>query len=302
MRLQKPAHRALTMIEVLVAISVVGMFTGFLLVGVQSVRNSAARVHCANNLKQIGLAAQGYDPRGERLPPHTSLVPGPQGRKVFVPWTFVLLPLIEHEALYRQGLDAYRTAYGCENPPHVGLATVIKTYSCYSDHRLVEPITDDLGYTAAYSSYAGVLGSDRGNGVMGLASRFYKGTKYSDIRDGLSQTLLIGERPPRGEYLYMNWYTLIYPNDPRFGPPEFYRQLVAFMTQDYATSACPGPYRYGPGRLDNHCDGYHFWSLHPGGANFVFCDGSVRFMPYSAQPIMNALATIAGGEVVVVPD
>jgi prepilin-type processing-associated H-X9-DG protein len=47
---------------------------------------------------------------------------------------------------------------------------------------------------------------------------------------------------------------------------------------------------------------FHFWSLHPGGANFAFCDGSVRFLPYSANDILPALATRAGGEVAVLPD
>jgi prepilin-type processing-associated H-X9-DG protein len=46
----------------------------------------------------------------------------------------------------------------------------------------------------------------------------------------------------------------------------------------------------------------HFWSLHSGGANFAFADGSVRFLRYEAAAIMPALATRAGGEVVVLPD
>ena len=47
---------------------------------------------------------------------------------------------------------------------------------------------------------------------------------------------------------------------------------------------------------------FHFWSPHPGGANFAFADGSVRFLRYSADSIMPALATRAGGEVVSVPE
>ena len=47
---------------------------------------------------------------------------------------------------------------------------------------------------------------------------------------------------------------------------------------------------------------FHFWSLHPGGANFAFADGSVRFLSYSADSVMPALSTRAGGETVVVPD
>lgn len=55
---------------------------------------------------------------------------------------------------------------------------------------------------------------------------------------------------------------------------------------------------FGPGRTDNPCDRWHFWSLHPGGANFAFADGSVRFMPYGAKAIMPALATRDGGEII----
>jgi len=46
----------------------------------------------------------------------------------------------------------------------------------------------------------------------------------------------------------------------------------------------------------------HFWSLHPGGANFLICDGSVHFIDYNAAPLMHALATRAGHEIVTVPD
>jgi prepilin-type processing-associated H-X9-DG protein len=58
---------------------------------------------------------------------------------------------------------------------------------------------------------------------------------------------------------------------------------------------------FGPGRVTNQCDRYHFWSLHLGGANFLFADGSVRFLPYSASPKLRALATRNGGAVVEPP-
>lgn len=61
---------------------------------------------------------------------------------------------------------------------------------------------------------------------------------------------------------------------------------------------CTGPFRFGPGRTANPCDRYHFWSLHPGGAHFLFADGSVHFLPYAAASVMVPLATRAGGEVV----
>ena len=71
-----------------------------------------------------------------------------------------------------------------------------------------------------------------------------------------------------------------------------------------ATAGCAvGAYEYGPGSVQNQCDLLHFWSLHPGGgAHFLFCDGSVRFITYSAASVMPALATRAGGETVTIPD
>jgi prepilin-type processing-associated H-X9-DG protein len=50
--------------------------------------------------------------------------------------------------------------------------------------------------------------------------------------------------------------------------------------------------------VQESCDYNHFWSNHTNGANFVFADGSVRFIPYTAAPVMPALATRSGGEVV----
>jgi prepilin-type processing-associated H-X9-DG protein len=54
---------------------------------------------------------------------------------------------------------------------------------------------------------------------------------------------------------------------------------------------------YGPGRYQNPCDFNHFWSFHTGGANFVMGDGSVRFIPYSAKQVMNALSTRASADI-----
>jgi len=57
-----------------------------------------------------------------------------------------------------------------------------------------------------------------------------------------------------------------------------------------------GPYAFGPGRTTDPCSAFHFWSLHSGGGNFLFADGSVRFAPYAAADMLPALASRAGGE------
>jgi prepilin-type processing-associated H-X9-DG protein len=86
----------------------------------------------------------------------------------------------------------------------------------------------------------------------------------------------------------------------------FYSRKRAVGVADYRitfrTPTCPyGPYSFGPGQGKNPCDTFHFWSHHPGGAQFLMADGSVHFLPYSAAPIMPALATRASGESIDLP-
>jgi len=64
----------------------------------------------------------------------------------------------------------------------------------------------------------------------------------------------------------------------------------------------PGDYPFMPSNFNDPCGMFHFWSSHPGGANFALADGSVHFLSYSANNVMPALATRAGGEAVSLPD
>jgi prepilin-type processing-associated H-X9-DG protein len=125
--------------------------------------------------------------------------------------------------------------------------------------------------------------------------------RLADITDGTSCTLMAGERPPSADCWYGWWYAgygqagtgsadmLLGARERNLGGP-------------YVSSCPPGPYRFQAGRVENQCDLFHFWSLHPGGAHFLFADGSVRFLAYSAADILPALATRAGGEAVSLPD
>ena len=150
----------------------------------------------------------------------------------------------------------------------------------------------------AVSGYLGVLGTDylSMNGVLFSGSQ----VRFADVTDGTSSTLLAGERPPSPDFWLGWWYASGAADgsgDTTLGVREMNGGRVQF------TSSCPkGPYAFVDGKVDQQCDAFHFWSLHSGGANFAFCDGSVRFLTYSANAVLPALATRAGGEVVTLPE
>jgi prepilin-type processing-associated H-X9-DG protein len=172
--------------------------------------------------------------------------------------------------------------------------TPVNVYLCPSDVR-------DLRYSStgggALTSYLGVTGSDNDvnvqfngptNGVFNISTF---GITFNDISDGTSNTLMLGERPP-GANLQIGWW----------GASDYdnllsTRQLYGDI---FGASGCVQPGLFGPGSLNDPCNGgdNHFWSFHSGGANWVFGDGSVRFIPYSASAVTIPLASRNGGEVV----
>jgi prepilin-type processing-associated H-X9-DG protein len=104
-----------------------------------------------------------------------------------------------------------------------------------------------------------------------------------------------GERPPSADFWYGWWYAGY--GQAGTGSADMLLGVRERNLGGPFVSDCPaGPYHFREGRADNQCDLFHFWSLHPGGAHFLFADGSVRFLAYSADAILPALATRAGGE------
>lgn len=129
--------------------------------------------------------------------------------------------------------------------------------------------------------------------------------RFADITDGLSQTLAVGERPPPDTFQAGGWYSRGVPPTLQWGR-SFYGPDEQLPVHSFAVGGDPclneTGFVFGPGHTENPCDRYHFWSLHPRGANFLFADGSVRFYPHSSRQLLPALATRAGGETVAVPD
>ncbi len=285
---------AVTIVELLVVLGVTGVLISLVLPAVQSVRASASRAACQNNLKQIALALHAYHDQQGGLPPQT----GPGSPNTSLRWLGFLLPYVEQEALWTATVQAFRIdPIAFHNPPHIGYATVVKLYTCPADGRLLVPLTDQFGVTAAYGSYVGIFGARSPDGVLGPEP----GIRFAAVTDGMSQTVMLGERPPPDSLQAGRWYTGS--GEYRWGTDRGPDGAMFVITAAWASDPqCIGPfYVFSYGRTDNPCDRYHLWSLHPGGANFAFTDGSARFLGYPASTILPALATRDGGEVVEIP-
>ncbi len=286
--------------ELLVVIAVIGVLFSLLLPAVQKVRATAARAACQNNLKQIGIALHSYHDQKGGFPPRPVRY-GLSDPNSTLSWMGLILPHIDQSALWAKTVEAYRTDFvPFHSPPHTGYVTVIPTYICASDVRLNTPLVGPNNVVAAYASYMAISGTsfDQVNGVLGPEPA----VRLTDILDGSSSTVMVSERPPPSSLQAGKWYTQSVQSrwDPFLGP-DIKMPVIGFIP--LGETVCDlTRLRFGFGRLDNPCDRHHFWSLHTGGANFAFADGSVRFLRYEASDILPALATRAGGEVATIPD
>ena len=294
----RPRHRGFTLLELLVVIAVMALLTGLTLAAVQRVRASAARLRCQNNLRQLGLALHSYHGTAERLPPGVTL-PGAAEPYPFMSWHTRLLPHIEQQSAWDEATAAFKTNPDfLAAPPHPGSARVFAVFGCPTDPRTASPQTVADVYTRGLTSYLGVAGVNvvRKDGVLFANSA----VKFTDISDGTSSTLLVGERPPSKDMVFGWWYAGWGQNQD--GDADMLMGVRAKNASSYAPSCSSGPYAFRPGKFDDLCSTFHFWSPHTGGANFAFADGSVRFLSYSADSIMPALASRSGGEPTGLPE
>ncbi len=305
--LHRNSRCGFTLIELLVVIAIVAILMGLLLSAVQKVRSAAARVQCQNTAKQLGLAFHNYHDTRQTFPPGHRSFNHPD-RMPFSGWCVSVLPFLEQQSLASQTEAAYRAgAYPFGPPlaaaPHPHLSTVVPAFLCGADSRVSTAQTSLVTkHVVAFTSFLGVAGTDAAvtrDGVLFQNST----TRFADITDGTSNTLLLGERPPSADFQFGWWYAgvgqqLTGSADLVLGVREPNLQLIV------SGSAC-GPGRYpftAASGFNDPCGMFHFWSPHTGGANFVLADGSVRFISYTADPLMPALASRAGGEAVALPD
>jgi prepilin-type N-terminal cleavage/methylation domain-containing protein/prepilin-type processing-associated H-X9-DG protein len=287
-------QRGFSLVELLVVIAITSTVLALTLAGVQRVRSTAARAECTNHLRQLGLALHQYHDAQRMLPPGV----GYRGGKdpyPFMSWNARLLPYLEQDNLWRLTQQAYaQDRRFLHNPPHIGLVTVIPVFSCPADSRTLR-----RGKYAAFTAYLGVEGEDRlsQDGMLFLDSAI----RIADVTDGTSNTLMVGERPPSADEALGWWYAG--EGQAKDGSGDMVLGVREYNTGSPWGRGCPyGPYAFRAGRVSNQCDAFHFWSLHPGGAHFLFADGSVHFLSYSVDSLLPALSSRAGGEAVNLPD
>lgn len=293
-------HKGFTLVELLVVIAIIGILVALLLPAVQAAREAARRMSCGNNLKQVGIALHIYHDTFRRLPAGWRGYDPASGRPHWFGepgwgWSATILPYMEQttisDALVRFELPIA--------DPKNALARVkpIPTYRCPSD--IGEPtfvlegggiyVGSGGGFTPtrlATGNYVGVFGTldfhdvcvgtpCRGDGTFFLN----KGTRFADIKDGLSQTVIVGERSSK--LAYSTWVGVV--SGGLHGPAR------VTGVAEYPPNSESAPEHYF----------HNFSSLHPSGTHFLFADGAVRMVTESIEKrVYHALCTRASGDII----
>ncbi|GAB6165957.1 DUF1559 domain-containing protein [Thermostilla marina] len=274
-----------TLLELSTTVAAIGLLIAMLLSAVAASRETARKTQCTNNLVQIGIAAALYVDSFGSLPSGVLNETGPirsvpQG--YHVSWTILLLPYLELDDLV-DVIDRSGGVYARSNWFLVRDIRWLDAYRCPS------------GGTGRESSYAGCYDDrevpidDKGHGVLFRNSHI----RYDEIADGLSHTILIGEKrvslfgdlgwPSGTRATLRNSSSSNEPTDVTFArnaghyvttdTPDWQDRLIDQLPQDFQLPEDPALYVGG------------FSSDHTKGINFLMCDGSVRSVDRCVDPI-----------------
>lgn len=253
------ARRGFTLVELLVVIAIIGILTGLLMPVLGAARASTRRTTCSNNLRQIGIGLRRYHDTHGSFPPGGVEPRTPWNRKGRqLAWSVFILPFVEQQALYDQ-LDTTKAFDAAENAE--AAAHLLPLYVCPS-----APRAKELQSGRGPCRYGGIYGeritgpNNPPKGVM----LYDRTVSTANIRDGVTHTLIVAE-------------------DSEFADGQWINGRNVF-DQAYGINQAP----------ENEND---IRSEHSGGANGLFCGGSVRFLQESMDlKTIAAICTRAGGE------
>ncbi|QDS89093.1 putative major pilin subunit [Rosistilla ulvae] len=290
-------RKGFTLVELLVVIAIIGILVGLLLPAVQQAREAARRMSCTNNLKQLGLAIHNYHDVFRVFPPGGNGSYDLAVRSNQLSLHTFLLPFLEQGNVHDQ-IDFSGSSYLTERNSS---ANRVDAFLCPSSTREFDATTSggSLSYPDLYTAhYLGVMGPKGVNAQTGgtyqsdetLASNggfarqgvFYdlSKIKFRDITDGTSNTFALGE---------LSW------NDAG--------TVFRMWVRGCGGSACTSCKNIVDGigitpAVSGNFNNVSFGSQHPGGAHFVQCDGSVRFVSETVDlGLYKATASRNGGEV-----
>jgi prepilin-type N-terminal cleavage/methylation domain-containing protein len=270
------SKRGFTLIELLMVIAIIAILIALLLPAIQSSRENARRAQCGNNLLQLGIALGNYVSTHNVLPPGVVNDKGPIlniPKGYHVSWAVQILPFIEQNNVYRR-FDFRNGVYHPSN--ETAGSAVIQTFLCPSNSR-----TGRCQYAGCHHDVDAPIDADN-HGVLYLNSR----VAYDDITDGLHHTILLGEIHAGGPTLGWSSGTrsTLRNTGHRLNEPDHLFQSMGrsqFGRFGNATTAASDYQEIEQLVSDGVLPiGYTggFSSQHSHGANFLFCNGAVRFV------------------------